>query len=268
MKKKDLKKLELQVLLSTMHQTDCIGLLKKMNIKTNAIVVNQSDQNNHTDFTHNGSHIVFITQKDRGVGLSRNTALMKADDGIALFADDDVVYKNDYDDLIKLEFEMHPRADAILFNVPSNNPDRQEYETKRFKRVRIYNCLRYGTFRLAVRVSPVRESNIYFSLLFGGGAKYSSGEDSLFIADCIRSGLKLYASPVTIGVVDHKNSTWFNGYTDKFFFDKGVFFKYFSPKLNRLMIVQYVVRKYYIYRNSRTRIEAYRQMVKGARTVN
>lgn len=65
-------------------------------------------------------------------------------------------------------------------------------------------------------------NNISFSLLFGGGAKYSSGEDSLFLQECFRAGLHVYCSPIKIADVQQEVSSWFEGYTDKYFFDTGV----------------------------------------------
>jgi len=257
-----------QVLISTMNQKSPKNILKKMNVKTGAIIINQSaDFGYNRSKLTNGSIVHFFTFAERGVGLSRNMALMRADSDIALFADDDVVYNDDYESLVKSEFNNHPYADAILFNVPSNNPNRPEYEIKKFERLHIYNCLRYGTFRLAVRVESVKKANIYFSLLFGGGARYSSGEDSLFISDCIKSGLNVYASPVTIGEVNHEVSTWFNGYTDKFFIDKGAFFKIFAGKLSCFMIIQYAVRKYKLYQGSKKLLEACTLMHKGSKQV-
>ena len=41
-----------------------------------------------------------------------------------------------------------------------------------------------------------------------------------FVSDCIKKGLKVYASEEEI-VVDQINSTWFTGYDDQYFKDKG-----------------------------------------------
>lgn len=91
--------------------------------------------------------------------------------------------------------------------------------------------MRYGTARIAVRVKRIQEKNIAFSLLFGGGAKYGSGEDTLFLHDCIRSGLKLVGVPVTLAKVDDSESTWFHGYDQKFYTDKGALFSALYGKM-------------------------------------
>ena len=62
--------------------------------------------------------------------------------------------------------------------------------------------------------------------MFGGGARYSNGEDSIFIRDCLRKKMKAMAVPVNIGKEVPRPSTWFNGYNEKFFFDRGVLYAY------------------------------------------
>ena len=51
--------MNVQVLVATMNQTD-YTLLKKMNIQTNAIVGNQCDKNEITEFEYNGHQIKWL----------------------------------------------------------------------------------------------------------------------------------------------------------------------------------------------------------------
>lgn len=69
--------MNLQVLVSTMHQTDR-RLLERMNIRSDAIVINQCDHNCIENFTFRGHNILWMSMNERGVGLSRNNALMRA----------------------------------------------------------------------------------------------------------------------------------------------------------------------------------------------
>lgn len=123
--------------------------------------------------------------------------------------------------------------------------------------------MKYGAVRIAVRTNKLRQANIYFSLLFGGGAMYSSGEDSLFIAECIRKGLTIYTNPSVIGYVSQEESTWFKGYTDKYFIDKGVLYASLSKRLKKLLCLQYVIRHHTSFNNVKTAREAYKLMLQG-----
>ncbi|TQR12716.1 glycosyltransferase family A protein [Psychrobacillus soli] len=256
--------MNLQVLVSTMYQDDH-SLLEKMNIQSDAIFINQCNKNDFQNFVYKGNEIKFLSFAERGIGLSRNNALMRATADICLFADDDVTYVDNYKDIIINAFKSNPKANIIVFNVQSTNPEREEYIIHDEKRLRFYNCLRYGTFRVAIRTESLRKKNIYFSLLFGGGAKYGSGEDSILIMDSLKKGLKIYASPEKIGTVTHKESTWFNGYTDKFFIDKGALFYNISRRWASLLSLQFVIRKRSLFKDDKKILEAFKLLIKGIR---
>lgn len=258
--------MKVETLVSSMYQED-YNLVSKMNIQTDAIIINQGNINKIDEFKYRDNNIRFLSFNERGVGLSRNTALMRSKGDICIFADEDLEYVDGYEKIIVNEFLKNPSADIILFNVLSNNPERPNYIIKKVHRVKIYNCLRYGAVRIAVKTQKVKEANVFFSLMFGGGAKYSCGEDSLFLAQCIKNGLKVYTSPKIIGSVSQKESTWFNGYTDKFFIDKGVFFKSFSKKLSYLLCLQFVIRHYRLFKAEKNSIQAYKLMCKGIKEI-
>lgn len=217
-----------QLLMATMHQMDH-SLCERMNLHSDAIIVNQCDRNSFEEFQYSGYNIRMLSLCERGVGLSRNTALMRADADIVEFADDDMIFTDTYREDVLREFERHPEADAILFRVESLNPDRPLRKITKFERINRWKVLKYGCARLAVRREKLVYNTLSFSLLFGGGAKYGSGEDSLFLQDCFRAGLKIYRSPVKVADVKQETSSWFNGYTDKYFFDKGALFAALLP---------------------------------------
>lgn len=257
--------MKLQVLVSTMHQKDH-SLLDKMNIQSEAIVINQCDENSFEDIEYKGNKVRFISLNERGVGLSRNTALMRATGDICLFADSDVTYVDNYEEIIINEFN-ELGADVVIFNVPSTNLDRGEKTIKKRKRLRSHNGYGFGTPKIAVRLESIRKANIYFSLLFGGGAKYSCGEDTLFIKECFAKGLKIYGSPKVIGTVSHNESTWFKGFNDKYFFDKGVLYAHISKWGAPLLCLRYAIKRRNIFKHEKNWIEAYKLMLKGVREV-
>lgn len=78
---------------------------------------------------------------ERGVGLSRNNALMRASGDILLFADDDVVYTNDYVEKIVKCFEGNQKKDLIVFNLQSLNLERPEAIVESEYTLHWYNSL-------------------------------------------------------------------------------------------------------------------------------
>lgn len=237
-----MNEMKLQVLVSTMHQTDH-SLLQKMNIRTDAIVINQCDRNEIEEFDYNGHQIQWLSLKERGVGLSRNSALARGTADILLFADDDVVYNDDFHKTVIDFFEKHPSVGLAVFNLQSLNPDRPEYIVQKDHRLKWHNCLRYGAFRIAVRRECLIHNNVWFSLLFGGGAIYQAGEDNLFITDCIQKGMHCMACKDSIGIVKQEVSTWFKGYNEKYYKDRGALFAALYGKLGYLVLFLFESRK-------------------------
>lgn len=217
------------------------NLIETMGLKSDAVIVNQCDRDDERTITCNGFNVRVFENTERGVGNSRNLALGKAVGDIVLFSDDDIVYSQNYEKLISDEFDKHPEADGIFFNM-NVDPSRATYHTKEFGPVTFRNSGRYPTYSLAVKREPVVSKGILFSTLFGGGAKYSCGEDSLFIMDLLKSGLKLYKSPATIGSETYGESTWFTGYNEKFFFDKGVLYHFLYGKLAALIGLRFILK--------------------------
>lgn len=215
-------KMDIQTLIVTTEQNDH-HLLEKMNIQTDAIVGNQCNRNEVEDFTFRGNNIRWLSFWERGVGLNRNNVFMRSTADICVFADDDMVFHLGYPETVRELFQKYPKADILLFNLDEKNPRR--YKNTKAVRIRKHNYGKYGAARLAMRRERVQMAGISFHLLFGGGAKYSSGEDSIFLYDCLKRGLRIWAVPVAIAMLQEERcSTWFQGYTEKFFYDKGVFF--------------------------------------------
>ena len=232
--------MKVQVLVAAMNQTDH-SLLKKMNIQSSVIVGNQCDYNSVEAFKYEGHDALYLNFCERGVGLNRNNALMRATGDVCLFADDDMVYVDDYVKIVEDCFHKYQDADVIVFNLYEKNITR--YVNKKACRVGYFNYLRYGTARVAVRLKSVKENGIYFNQCFGGGTEHRHGEDNLFLTDCLKSGLKIYAVPITIAsLTEERESTWNNGYDDKYFVDQGALYRSISKKWWRILCLQDALR--------------------------
>ena len=137
--------MRLQVLIATQGQSGH-RLLDQMQIRSDAIIGNQCGRYEVETFSFHGYDVQIYSYRERGVGLNRNHIWMRADADICLFADDDVRYDDHYAEKILTEFSKHPEADVLLFNFHCKNKTREEYIIPKWKRVRWYNSLRYGTY--------------------------------------------------------------------------------------------------------------------------
>lgn len=231
--------MQVQVLASVMNQ-NMQKLAKQMNLASDAVIINQSDCLKYEEMELAGGLVRFYSFPERGIGRSRNEAILRADKDICLFSDEDIVYEDGYAEAVIAEFERNPKADMILFNITIEESRRTYHITER-KRVRWYNCGRYGAVSFAIRRESLLASGVTFSLLFGGGARYSNGEDSLFLKEFMSKGYRVYTAPVTIGREEAGDSTWFAGYNKKFFYDRGVLYRYLYGGLARLFSLRFLL---------------------------
>lgn len=196
-----------------------------------------------------GYSVTYLNFNERGVGLNRNNALMRATGDICLFADDDMEYVDGYAGIIKNAFEQLPKADVIVFNLKEPIPTR--YIIPKVGLVHWLNYLRYGTARIAVKLSSVKLKGIYFNQCFGGGTENPHGEDNLFLTECLRKGLYVYAYPENIArLTEERQSTWNNITEERYLRGQGALFRQISPKYWKLLCLQDAIRHKDKYRRS------------------
>ena len=253
--------MKLQVLISAVNR-QAKELIETMNLATDGIIINQCDRHGYQKINIDDKVVEVYDFAERGVGLSRNNALLRADADIVLFSDEDISYVDGYEKLVLDAFDANKDADMLVFNFDVCQERRTYWITKK-TRVRTFNSGRYPTYSFAIRLSKLRKSRVMYSLLFGGGAKYSCGEDSLFIRDLIRSGFRVYALPICIGREIERESSWFSGYNEKFFFDKGVLFHFLYGALAPVMVRLFIWKKRKFMFGDVSKKKAYELMMAG-----
>lgn len=222
-------KKKVQLLVSAVNK-DAAALAEHMRIGSDAVIVNQCGRYGYEEFEREGRRIQVFSMPERGVGLSRNTALLHADTDLCVFSDEDIVLDRDYEEKIRGIYEELPDADMILVNVKVA-PARRTYWNEEIRRVGYRNYGRYPAYSITANYEALLRANVHYSLLFGGGARYSNGEDSLFLRDCLKAGLRIYSHTVCIGEEEERESTWFSGYHEKFFHDRGVLYHHLYGRM-------------------------------------
>lgn len=232
--------MRIETLVATVDQKDN-GLPEKMNIQTDAVIANQCGEASEKVFYLNGSKIRNINRTERGVGKNRNLLLDNAEGDICIMADDDMKFVDGYPKTAEKAFEECPKADILIFNLIEKEPKR--YINRKIFRVKQNTCGKYGAARIAFKRQKIIDSKIRFSLEFGGGAQYGSGEDTIFLHDCLKKGLKIYAVPYALAEIDQSApSTWFSGYNEKFFYDKGALYARIYKILWPLCTIRYIIK--------------------------
>jgi len=258
-----LSKLKLQLLISTMCQNDS-ELIKRMNVNSAAVVINQGSDESVREISAGPNKVTWINSTDRGLSKSRNHAIRHATADICLLADDDEVFANNCESIILEQFSRNPEYDIIVFQVEGIEKKFKDYYPKERSLGFLYS-MKVSSVEIAFRLNRIKEKGIKFNELFGAGAKYSAGEENIFLFDCLRRGMKIKYVPVKIADLHIGDSTWFKGYTEKYFIDKGAIFTAMSKSCSKLLILQFALRKYKLYADSMTFREVTHLMFKGRR---
>ena len=211
----------IEMLIATMNR-DNLDFLRDINLQTDAVIANQTDHFSQELLNTPTGKIKLISTLERGVGRNRNIALANSTAKYCMIADDDNTYVDNYAQKVYKGFSVCPKADILVFNTEIKGKERyKSKKVQRIHRVHIWNFCRYGAVRIVINRTSWEKKPVFFSELYGGGAKYGAGEDVLFLRECIRKRYRIYAVPETLLYVNQEQSTWFTGYDQKFYYDKG-----------------------------------------------
>jgi len=168
---------------------------------------------------------------------------MYASADICLLADDDIVYRDDLEQVILNEFGKHPDADIIIFNYDAiNSGTRKIKKFKKTKKSSKFFRKMGGGIRIAFRLASAKKANLWFTTLFGGGCIFPCGEDSKWLIDAYNKNLNVYVSKEFIGTVSFGDSSWFNGVNERYFYGFGAFYKDVHPISYPLWMLYFAIR--------------------------
>ena len=107
-------------LISCMYQDKSI--VSRTKVQTNAVVVNQCDEENVSEYDFTNSygktcHVKFISTRERGLSRSRNMAIRNCDDDICIICDDDEELCEGYENLILEGYQYYPSAAVVTFKL-------------------------------------------------------------------------------------------------------------------------------------------------------
>lgn len=227
----------LEVLVTTMFEKD-ESKYESMNLQTDAIIANQSDDCFYIEKRKGDSTVKMITTNTRGVSKNRNMALAFATAEYVMFADDDQVMADGYEEIIKKEFDKCPDADAIKFYCESTNKDRPMSFKKPAKlhRATKKELMSAGVPCLVVKRNFLVNMNFYFQTNLGPGAEYICGEDTVFFSDLMACKAKIYLSPILLSYINQGESSWFKGYNEKYFNSIGYVYSRVYGRLARIAV--------------------------------
>ena len=241
-------------------------IIEKNKISSRILAVNQVDSDDKMFSIENKNKRLY-SYNEKGASLSRNRLLENANGDICVFADDDTKYVENYEKIIQEEFKNKPEVDVLIFYIENQNTNREKIKRIGNKKLGFLDIMRVRSSEIAIKkdaLIKIRKNNIKFNNNFGPEGIFLKGEETIFVSELLKKGFKIYSVNQKIGTVNDTESTWFTGYNEKYLYDQGAIFYKLSPKMYKLLILQYVIRKYFQYRRNVKFWNAYKQMVWGA----
>lgn len=257
-----------QILISCMHQKG-LQMIEHSHITCDAVVINQCDEN-RVEFSEDKRQKVISTVQ-RGLSNSRNMAIDNATADVCLISDDDEVFVDDVEQRILKAYSDYPNADIIAFQVDNGSGfgenvknDKKVYPTKAFE-CGLIKSLRISSWQISFKKKSIIDKGIRFDTMMGSGTGHGGQEESKFLADCLKAGLRIWYVPVLIARMDDSHpSQWFHGFDKKFFFDRGwATRRFLGWNLATLYAVYYAIKKYRMYSTDISFVSALINMIKG-----
>ena len=145
----------------------------------------------------------------KGLSKSRNYAIKNATGDIALIADDDVKYENEYFDKVLAAF-ADSDVDIALFKIKTiNGNEAYKRYPETSNKISLKNIHSASSIEIAFKISSIA-NKISFDERFGLGSALIGGEENLFIRDAIINGLNVFYFPEY--VVKHLKESTVKGY--------------------------------------------------------
>lgn len=250
--------MKIDVLLSCMHQRDR-KILGRTRIFGDAVVVNQCGISQQETIRTPWGRVTWLDSDRTGLSRSRNMAIAASDADVCLLCDDDEVFEPDYRQIIRNAYRLLPKADVIVFKIRDRNrlPDR-------VMPLRFPRTFHVASWQISFRRERIVAAGVGFDVLLGAGTGNGAEEELKFLMDCERKGLRIYYVPRSIARVSHRKSTWFTGFNETFFYNRGASTRYILGfPLAAAYGVYYVLRKRRLYCGNLTTRAALRAVFRG-----
>ena len=173
--------------------------------------------------------VQIVTIKGKGLSRNRNNALEYAKSDICLIADDDVIYDISGIERLCQYYENNPDIDLIAFQFSSNS-SKKKYPSMDFDLRKSPKGYSVSSIEISFRREKV-QGKLFFNELLGlGSPMCDSGEENLFILDCLNLDLNCHYYPFSIVFHEGESTGRSRGGETRVIFSRGVLTRIFNPK--------------------------------------
>lgn len=198
---KEFKKGDLEIVLATMNRDSLDFLIPMFPFchfsELSIVIVNQTVKNKVlvSDFPT----IRVVNSFERGLSNSRNLGLLNARGKLVLIADDDEVFKEDFESSILEAHNNYPEACSICFAIEdSNGLLFKKYPTQTKLQLNYLDIFNVVSIEISLKKVVFDQLNSKFDANFGLGSPFMMGEEAVFLSDLKKQKQSIIIEPKVI----------------------------------------------------------------------
>ena len=206
-----------EILLSCMFLSDSEEMIKRSHITSDTVIINQCDEENYKEENICNALLRTFSVTDRGLTKSRNLAISKSQADICIICDDDEIFNDGYEKAVSSAYDALPDADIIIFDMV----DRPLKWGNSIKRLGYIDLMSVSSWQITFRREKLLASGVLFDENMGAGSGNGAEEEFRFLTQCRKAKLRIYHYPFRLASVAQTQSTWFKGFDEEFFVNRG-----------------------------------------------
>lgn len=206
-----------EILLSCMFLSDSEEIIKRSHITSDTVIINQCDEENYKEENICNALIRTFSVTDRGLTKSRNLAISKSQADICIICDDDEIFNEGYEKAVSSAYDALPDADIIIFDMV----DRPLKWGDSIKKLSYIDIMSVSSWQITFRREKLLASGVLFDENMGAGSGNGAEEEFRFLTQCRKAKLRIYHYPFRLASVAQSQSTWFRGFDEEFFINRG-----------------------------------------------
>lgn len=159
----------------------------------------QGDQEGYHEVIKGSCRVRMFYTTERGLSKSRNMALRLCESSYAYITDDDVDFNIDrIQELVACMENNGADVGTAQFSYKSGGFPK-EYSAVPFQH-NFFTAAKVSSIEICMKVRSIKDAGIHFDEMFGLGTDLPSGEEYIFLTDCLKSGLRVSYFPILVGV--------------------------------------------------------------------
>jgi len=177
--------------------------IKFLTSVNNLVVVQNPDSISLPDLP---TGIQILELHNKGVAKSRNTVIANTQTEYLIFGDDDIEF-NESGIASAINYMNANKGISILLmqGVDETGALRKNYPSRAHK-LKLTNSAKAATYEMMIRVADIKVAGVKFDENFGAGVANYLGDEYIFIADALRSGLTGSFQPIVIAMHPSESS--------------------------------------------------------------